>query len=166
LSVLHADQPVDILDLPSKYRAGFLSDDAMASLLADLAAAEPIDEEELIEEEVEGSLPDLPPGQAVASGVVDTPVAPVETSMPTLVDGNTVREAGTSGLLGGGVVPHLPAEGMDLRAYLNDIEHGLIVEALARSGGTVSQAARLLGLRRTTLVEKMRRFGLSGNETL
>ena len=166
LSVLHADQPVDILDLPSKYRAGFLSDDAMASLLADLAAAEPIDEEELIEEEVEGSLPDLPPGQAVASGAADTPVAPVETSMPPLVDGNTVREPGTSGLLGGGVVPHLPAEGMDLRAYLNDIEHGLIVEALARSGGTVSQAARLLGLRRTTLVEKMRRLGLSGNETL
>lgn len=166
LSVLHADQPVDILDLPSKYRAGFLSDDAMASLLADLAAAEPIDEEELIEEEVEGPLPDLPPGQAVASGAVDTPVAPVETSMPPLVDGNTVREAGASGLLGGGVVPHLPAEGMDLRAYLNDIEHGLIVEALARSGGTVSQAARLLGLRRTTLVEKMRRLGLSGNETL
>jgi sigma-54 specific flagellar transcriptional regulator A len=166
LSVLHADRPVDILDLPSKYRAGFLSDDAMASLLADLAAAEPIDEEELIEEEVEGPLPDLPPGQAVASGAVDTPVAPVETSMPPLVDGNTVREAGTSGLLGGGVVPHLPAEGMDLRAYLNDIEHGLIVEALARSGGTVSHAARLLGLRRTTLVEKMRRFGLSGNDSL
>jgi sigma-54 specific flagellar transcriptional regulator A len=166
LSVLHADRPVDILDLPSKYRAGFLSDDAMASLLADLAAAEPIDEEELIEEEVEGPLPDLPPGQAVASVAVDTPVAPVETTMPPLVDVDTVREAGTSGLLGGGVVPHLPAEGMDLRAYLNDIEHGLIVEALARSGGTVSQAARLLGLRRTTLVEKMRRFGLSGNETL
>ena len=166
LSVLHADRPVDILDLPSKYRAGFLSDDAMASLLADLAAAEPIDEEELIEEEVEGPLPDLPPGQAVASGAVDTPVAPVETSMPPLVDGNTVREAGTSGLLGGGVVPHLPAEGMDLRAYLNDIEYGLIVEALARSGGTVSHAARLLGLRRTTLVEKMRRFGLSGNDSL
>jgi sigma-54 specific flagellar transcriptional regulator A len=166
LSVLHADQPVDILDLPSKYRAGFLSDDAMASLLADLAAAEPIDEEELIEEEVEGPLPDLPPGQAVASVAVDTPVAPVETTMPPLVDVDTVRETGTSGLLGGGVVPHLPAEGMDLRAYLNDIEYGLIVEALARSGGTVSHAARLLGLRRTTLVEKMRRFGLSGNDSL
>jgi sigma-54 specific flagellar transcriptional regulator A len=166
LSVLHADRPVDILDLPSKYRAGFLSDDAMASLLADLAAAEPIDEEELIEEEVEGPLPDLPPGQAVASVAVDTPVAPVETTMPPLVDVDTVREAGTSGLLGGGVVPHLPAEGMDLRAYLNNIEYGLIVEALARSGGTVSHAARLLGLRRTTLVEKMRRFGLSGNDSL
>ena len=166
LSVLHADQSVDILDLPSKYRAGFLSDDAMASLLADLAAAEPIDEEELIEEEVEGPLPDLPPGQAVASVAVDAPVAPVETPMPPLVDVDSVREAGTSGLLGGGVVPHLPAEGMDLRAYLNDIEYGLIVEALARSGGTVSHAARLLGLRRTTLVEKMRRFGLSGNDSL
>jgi sigma-54 specific flagellar transcriptional regulator A len=64
------------------------------------------------------------------------------------------------------MAPHLPAEGMDLRAYLNDIEHALIVEALGRAGGTVSQAARLLGLRRTTLVEKMRRFGLSGNESL
>ena len=59
LSVLHADQSVDILDLPSKYRAGFLSDEAMASLLADLAAAEPIDEEELIEEEPGVPLPDL-----------------------------------------------------------------------------------------------------------
>jgi sigma-54 specific flagellar transcriptional regulator A len=48
-----------------------------------------------------------------------------------------------------------------LKAHLYAIEQQLIAEALARSGGTVSQAARLLGLRRTTLVEKMRRFGMS-----
>jgi sigma-54 specific flagellar transcriptional regulator A len=55
----------------------------------------------------------------------------------------------------------LPQDGLDLKAHLYAIEQQLIAEALARSGGTVSQAARLLGLRRTTLVEKMRRFGMS-----
>ena len=164
LSVLHADQSVDILDLPSKYRAGFLSDEAMASLLADLAAAEPIDEEELIEEEPGVPLTDLRLDQAVASVTANLSIAPVDLPTPTLVNGSGVGASpwGQSGV----VVPHLPAEGMDLRTYLNDIEHGLIVEALARSRGTVSHAARLLGLRRTTLVEKMRRFGLSGNDSL
>ena len=150
--------------MPSKYRAGFLSDEAMASLLADLAAAEPIDEEELIEEEPGVPLPDLRLDQAVASVTANLSIAPVDVPTPTLVNGSGVGASpwGQSGV----VAPHLPAEGMDLRTYLNDIEHGLIVEALARSRGTVSHAARLLGLRRTTLVEKMRRFGLSGNDSL
>jgi DNA-binding NtrC family response regulator len=60
----------------------------------------------------------------------------------------------------------LPGEGIDLRAHLFAIEHGLIREALERSGGTVAQAARLLGLRRTTLVEKLRKFGISTAESL
>jgi sigma-54 dependent transcriptional regulator, flagellar regulatory protein len=34
----------------------------------------------------------------------------------------------------------------------------LIRQALDRSNGIVAQAARLLGLRRTTLVEKLRKF--------
>ena len=164
LSVLHGEQPVDILDLPSKYRSGFLSDDAMASLLADLAAAEPIDEEELIEEEPEVARPDLRLDQAVASVTANLSIAPLDLPTPTSVNSNGL---GASPCRSSGVdVPLLPAEGMDLRTYLNDIEHGLIVEALARSGGTVSHAARLLGLRRTTLVEKMRRFGLAGNDSL
>jgi sigma-54 specific flagellar transcriptional regulator A len=60
----------------------------------------------------------------------------------------------------------LPSDGIDLRAHLFAIEHGLIREALDRSGGTVAQAARLLGLRRTTLVEKLRKFGISTAESL
>jgi sigma-54 specific flagellar transcriptional regulator A len=44
---------------------------------------------------------------------------------------------------------------------LLDLERKLIVQALERSKGTVSHAAKLLGLRRTTLVEKMRRFNMS-----
>ena len=54
----------------------------------------------------------------------------------------------------------LPDEGLDLRAHLATIERQLIEQALQRSRGTVAQAARLLGLRRTTLVEKMRKLGM------
>lgn len=58
-------------------------------------------------------------------------------------------------------VDELPHDGLDLRAHLGAIESRLINEALQRSGGTVAHAARLLGLRRTTLVEKLRRIGVS-----
>jgi len=54
----------------------------------------------------------------------------------------------------------LPAAGIDLRAHLTQIERRLIEQALERSHGTVAHAARLLGLRRTTLVEKLRKLGL------
>jgi sigma-54 specific flagellar transcriptional regulator A len=54
----------------------------------------------------------------------------------------------------------LPADGIDLRAHLTQIERRLIEQALERSHGTVAHAARLLGLRRTTLVEKLRKLGL------
>ena len=54
----------------------------------------------------------------------------------------------------------LPAAGIDLRAHLTQIERRLIEQALERANGTVAHAARLLGLRRTTLVEKLRKLGL------
>jgi sigma-54 specific flagellar transcriptional regulator A len=54
----------------------------------------------------------------------------------------------------------LPEDGLDLRAHLLTIERQLIEQALQRSRGTVAQAARLLNLRRTTLVEKMRKLGM------
>ena len=59
------------------------------------------------------------------------------------------------------VLPELPAEGLDLRVYLANIETDLIRQALEQTGGTVAHAAELLGLRRTTLVEKMKKYGLS-----
>ena len=56
----------------------------------------------------------------------------------------------------------LPEQGVDLRAHLMLIERSLISQALQRSGGTVAHAARLLSLRRTTLVEKLRKLGMAG----
>lgn len=55
----------------------------------------------------------------------------------------------------------LPAQGMDLDAWFRDAERYLISQALERSGGVRNKAARLLGIHRTTLVEKMKRLGLS-----
>ena len=55
----------------------------------------------------------------------------------------------------------LPEDGMDLRAHLLAIERRLVEQALERANGTVAHAARLLGLRRTTLVEKLRKLGMA-----
>jgi sigma-54 dependent transcriptional regulator, flagellar regulatory protein len=54
----------------------------------------------------------------------------------------------------------LPAAGLDLRAHLLSIERSLVQQALERANGTVAHAARLLNLRRTTLVEKLRKLGV------
>lgn len=58
----------------------------------------------------------------------------------------------------GDAVVQLPPDGIDLRDHLFTIERNLIQQALNRAGGTVAHAARLLKLRRTTLVEKLRKF--------
>ncbi|MBO6854875.1 MAG: sigma-54-dependent Fis family transcriptional regulator [Marivivens sp.] len=55
-------------------------------------------------------------------------------------------------------------EDLDLRRYLRDIEISLIEAALLSKGGCVSQAADALRLRRTTLIEKMRKYGLKRDE--
>lgn len=54
----------------------------------------------------------------------------------------------------------LPAEGMDLRSHIADVELELIRAALEQADGVVAHAAPLLGLRRTTLVEKLRKYGI------
>lgn len=51
----------------------------------------------------------------------------------------------------------LPPGGLDLKSYLAAIESSLIREALEESNGIVAEAARLLGVQRTTLVEKLRK---------
>jgi DNA-binding NtrC family response regulator len=54
-------------------------------------------------------------------------------------------------------IPNLPEDGTDLRAMLEAVEERMIGEALERTGGNKNRAAELLGLNRTTLVEKLRR---------
>ena len=54
----------------------------------------------------------------------------------------------------------LPEDGLDLAAFVANIERELIKRSLERTGGNKGQAAKLLNLKRTTLVEKLKRMGL------
>lgn len=57
-------------------------------------------------------------------------------------------------------VPRLPNEGIDLKSHLSNLELSLIRQALDECDGVVAHAAKRLNMRRTTLVEKLRKFGL------
>jgi len=54
----------------------------------------------------------------------------------------------------------LPPEGVNLKEMLADLEVNMISQALEAQGGIVARAADMLGMRRTTLVEKMRKYNL------
>ncbi len=61
--------------------------------------------------------------------------------------------------------PRLPREGIDLKEHLNTLEYNLIKQALDDADGVVAHAANRLRLRRTTLVEKLRKYGLQRAES-
>lgn len=59
---------------------------------------------------------------------------------------------------------YLPEGGLDLKQFLADLEVSLINQALERHDYVVARAADILSLRRTTLVEKMRKYNLMRDE--
>jgi sigma-54 dependent transcriptional regulator, flagellar regulatory protein len=81
-----------------------------------------------------------------AAPPVELPVAPAVSDEPAVL----YEMVGTL----------LPRGGIDLKDHLSAIEMGLIRKALAEADGTVAEAARLLRIRRTTLVEKLRKYRL------
>ena len=60
---------------------------------------------------------------------------------------------------GTGCFVELPKDGVDLRVFLAGIENSLIDQALSRTGGNRNRAAALLGIKRTTLIEKLKKRG-------
>ncbi len=71
------------------------------------------------------------------------------------------NEAARQDAIAGSATLRLPPGGLDLRDYLSRQEITLINQALDEANGVVAQAAGLLGMRRTTLVEKMRKYGMN-----
>ena len=55
----------------------------------------------------------------------------------------------------------LPSEGVNLKEYLSELEINLINQALEQQDWVVARAADQLGMRRTTLVEKMRKYDIA-----
>jgi len=145
MAVQHGGQVVGIAELPPRYRP--------AQWEASEAASEPIliasiPPPELLAPALDAALEDAPGIDAVLP-------PPAGEDEPSPMD-----PALTDALLA-----ELPA-GFDLRAYLESLERRLIERALQSAGGTVAHAARLLGLRRTTLVEKLRKYALGVGEAL
>ena len=69
-------------------------------------------------------------------------------------------------LVTGGMPAQLPPGGVNLKEHMEMIEVTLIRQALAQADGVVAHAARLLNTRRTTLVEKLRKYGLQRDDEL
>ncbi|WP_432697718.1 sigma-54 dependent transcriptional regulator [Marinobacterium sp. YM272] len=86
---------------------------------------------------------DEPDPERYEQEAVDHPVLRAEPSLPTTGE------------------VQLPPDGIELKPFLEKLEQSLISQALERCANVVARAADELGIRRTTLVEKMRKYGIS-----
>jgi sigma-54 specific flagellar transcriptional regulator A len=141
LGVQCGGQAVDVCDLPSRYQpAGYtppMEAPEPAAATLSVVTTDPLAE-----------LKNLAAGDELQPADLSAP------AVAELLQGAPVADG----------MAELPVGGMDLRAYLENLERGLICKALEAANGTVAQAARLLGLRRTTLVEKLRKYGLAAGD--
>jgi DNA-binding NtrC family response regulator len=62
-----------------------------------------------------------------------------------------------------GTAPTIPESGLDFREVVDRFESELIRQALEQTQGNKNRAAQLLGLNRTTLLEKIKKKGLEGS---
>jgi DNA-binding NtrC family response regulator len=60
----------------------------------------------------------------------------------------------------------IPEEGINFQNVVTDMERELILQSLRRTNGNKKLAAKLLNLKRTTLIEKIKRIGLGEHETI
>jgi sigma-54 specific flagellar transcriptional regulator A len=148
LSIVCAGRVVEVADLPPRYRPA--TDAAVPTPTADTSIALPA----LLE-----------PAQPTPS----EPSALNESALLRVLQAERFAEQPPhlpAASAAAEALAQLPAEGLDLRAHLLGIERRLIEQALQRANGTVAHAARLLNLRRTTLVEKLRKLGIVTSESL
>jgi sigma-54 dependent transcriptional regulator, flagellar regulatory protein len=143
MSIQAAGRVVQIADLPERYRPTGWETAAPVAVLDEPAVAE------LLESGAGNAL-----GTSAAGGDAAQNDGSVEAGVAANDAGTAVVELDAT--------QQLEASGIDLRDYLETLEKKLIKRALELSNGTVAQAARLLGLRRTTLVEKLRKYELDG----
>jgi sigma-54 specific flagellar transcriptional regulator A len=142
LAVLHPNATVSAADLPLRYRAAWEAAVARGELPAPPAAPLPA-----------GSVLDDDAADALASGRMPAARRALSEAEELAAERAT--------LFGGApALDALPDEGLDLREHIAAIEEKLLRQALERSGGIVAHAATLLNLRRTTLVEKLRKYGI------
>jgi sigma-54 specific flagellar transcriptional regulator A len=136
--IMYPDQVVDVAELPKKYQH------------LEVDSYQPVYPEELQERDLLNSLFQSPDEEA-------------ETISETTAAFEEIQLAFTSGSQSFGV-QDLPDSGLDLKEFLAELEVRFISQALERHDYVVARAAEVLGLRRTTLVEKMRKYSLAKDE--
>lgn len=112
------------------------------------------------------SLPPLPEGALGASAAPLSPSAPAPaphaattapSQPPAGPTGTVVAPAAGGGQFVWPDLSVLEAQGVNLKDFLEAVEFRLIDEALQRADGVKNQAAELLGIKRTTLIEKLKK---------
>lgn len=166
LLILHPNEVVDASDLPAKYLGDKVADDPLAEREAILEAFTAPDEFEqspdfagmddnsVISTDPSAFNPPKSNGRANAASAPTEPEAKKEDlpDLPVIRDEDDMAEA---------FVPRLRPEGVNLKDMITDIEISMIKQALEQTNGVVAKAAETLGLRRTTLIEKMKKYGLT-----
>lgn len=147
LLILHPNEIVDLGDLPPKYRGAAPQDDPAAerSALLDKFSA-PDETEDESEDDPENAVRGL-------EGADDN--RPIRLPPLPIIEGEQDMARAFA--------PTLEPHGIVLKDMIAKIEINMIRQALQQSGGTVAKAAEILGLRRTTLVEKMKKYGINGD---
>ncbi|MDE2136568.1 MAG: sigma-54-dependent Fis family transcriptional regulator [Gammaproteobacteria bacterium] len=153
LSIVCAGRVVEVRDLPPRYQPADF-DPAPLEESGGLAAMTESDDAIIVGSE---PLTDAAVIEVLESGVPGVASDTTEPAAAAAADAGTMLAA---------AAVRLPAAGLDLRAFLTSIERRLIEQALESANGTVAHAARLLNLRRTTLVEKLRKLGIGTAESL
>ncbi len=91
-------------------------------------------------------------------GVVDSKDLPEKYQITDISNAMRIRSDDTVQPLLAHEIDELPSDGIDMKKYLTDIEISLIEQALLKTSNVVARAAMMLNMRRTTLVEKMRKY--------
>ncbi|WP_435104268.1 sigma-54 dependent transcriptional regulator [Arhodomonas sp. AD133] len=88
-----------------------------------------------------------------------------DTAAPLIAEPQAQEVADAAPVPTAAAVPAIDLDdGVDLRELLGELEQRLIRDALEATDGVVARAAKLLNLRRTTLVEKLRKYGIEREE--
>ena len=165
MAIIYPNEQVDVGDLPEKFQHYKVPDKSIDAI--DRVYAETVNIVSL-----RSQLPppgEIPPtnssgrmGPSVHEGKKDSPARALST-----VD-HSPEERGfkpatyfddNAGNLPAGLM-QLPEQGIDLKEYLTVMEGDLIRQALNECNGVVAHAAKRLNMRRTTLVEKLRKYDL------
>ncbi len=84
----------------------------------------------------------------------------LEKAKASILERSHQAEPGAALLLDRSIEVELGETGIDLNGMVSAMERSMIMKALAKADGVRSKAAQLLGLNRTTLLEKMKKMGI------